>query len=360
MKYLQFCFALSILLLAAPLRCAELRSMRYTPRSAEETKRWQADLRAKLFKLLKLDDLVPQVRTIPFDAKEIKAWNMLGYRVQQLSIQSTPTRRIEVIVARPKDFGVQLPSNHSTPPQKIEVNVRPTQLKGPFPAVVCIGGHGSRMITPYTNGKEFGPFAADTKDSIYKGFGAELAKSGYVTISTCVSQHAIYENGRSLMGERLWDLMRAVSYLESLPEVDKTRIGCGGLSLGGEMTMWLAAMDTRIAAADSDGFLTVMDQMEHGHCMCWKVEGLRALVDYADIYALIAPRPLECQNGRKEGAHDFTPELARKAIAEVRLTYAAFGKECSATLDVHEGAHEVDLPAILAFFKNNLKPYARR
>ena len=64
------------------------------------------------------------------------------------------------------------------------------------------------------------------------------------------------------MGERLWDLMRCVSYLETLPNVDKSRIGCGGLSLGGEMAMWLAAMDTRIAAADSSGWLTTMDHLE--------------------------------------------------------------------------------------------------
>ena len=157
------------------------------------------------------------------------------------------------------------------------------------------------------------------------------------------------------MGERLWDLMRCVSYLESLPNVNKSRIGCGGLSLGGEMTMWLAAMDTRIAAADSDGFLTVMDQMEKGHCMCWKFDGLRELVDYADIYAMIAPRPLECQNGRKEGPGSFTPELAKKALAEILPAYAAFGKKENASLDIHEGAHEVDLPAILAFFNKNLK-----
>ena len=311
-----------------------MRTMRYQKSGAEETQKWQADLRAKLFKLLLLDDLLPQVDKIPFDAKEGKTWEMPGFTVKELSIQSTPTRKIDIIVTLPNEG------------------------KGPFPAVVCIGGHGSKMITPYTNGKEFGPHPADTKDGsrIYKGFGSELAKSGYVTVSTLVSQHEIYEKGRSLMGERLWDLMRCVSYLESLPQVDKSRIGCGGLSLGGEMTMWLAAMDTRIAAADSDGFLTVMDQMEKGHCMCWKFDGLRELVDYADIYSLIAPRPLECQNGRKEDPGAFTPELAKKALSEIRPAYAAFDKADNATLDIHDGAHEIDLPAILAFFKKNLKP----
>ena len=334
MKSLRFCILISTLAAATYACGVEMRTMRYQTRSAAETQKWQAELRAKLFPLLKLDDLLPKVAEIPFDAKEAKTWDAPEFTAKVLSIQSTPTRKIDIVVTLPKEG------------------------KGPFPAVVCIGGHGSKMITPYTNGKAFGPYPADKKDGgpLYKGFGVELAKSGYVTISTLVSQHDVYEKGRSLMGERLWDLMRCVSYLESLPEVDKSRIGCGGLSLGGEMTMWLAAMDTRIAAADSDGFLTVMDQMEKGHCMCWKFDGLRELVDYADIYALIAPRPLECQNGRKEGAGSFTPELAKKALSEIRPAYAAFGKADNATLDVHDGAHEIDLPAILAFFKKNLKP----
>jgi len=39
----------------------------------------------------------------------------------------------------------------------------------------------------------------------------------------------------------------------------------------------LGAMDERIAAEVSAGFLTTMDQMEHNHCLCWKFDGLREL-----------------------------------------------------------------------------------
>jgi dienelactone hydrolase len=332
-KFTRFWLILSVLASAAWVYGAEMRTMRYKSGTAEQTTAWQNDLRAKLFKLLKLDDLLPDLNKLTFDAKEIRTWEMPGYTVKEMSIRSTPGRMMEIVLTIPKEG------------------------KGPFPAVVCIGGHSSTKFSPYTNGQAFGPLPADKSDGspLYKGFAADLAKDGFVTISTLVSQHEIYEKDRMLMGERLWDLMRCVSYLESLPTVDKSRIGCGGLSLGGEMTMWLAAMDTRIAAADSDGFLTVMDQMEKGHCMCWKFDGLRELVDYADIYALIAPRPLECQNGRKEPPGSFTPALAQKALAEIRPAYAAFDKPNNASLDIHDGAHEVDLPMILAFFNKHLK-----
>jgi hypothetical protein len=325
--------ALFIIATASLSHAADTRTMAYKPGTPEETTAWQTALRGKLAKLLKIDDLLPDLTKLPFDAKELRTWDMPGYTVKVMSIRSTPGRMMEVVLTTPKD------------------------AEGPFPAVVCIGGHSSTKFSPYNNGKPFGPLPADKDDGgpLYKGFAAQLAASRYVTISTLVSQHDIYEKGRSLMGERLWDCMRCVSYLESLPNVNKAKIGCGGLSLGGEMTMWLAAMDTRIAAADSAGFLTTMDQMEKGHCMCWKFDGLRELVDYADIYALIAPRPLECQNGRKEPPGSFTPELAKKALAEITPAYAAFGKAENATLDVHDGAHEIDLPKILAFFDKYLK-----
>jgi dienelactone hydrolase len=156
------------------------------------------------------------------------------------------------------------------------------------------------------------------------------------------------------MGERLWDLMRCVDFLESLSVVDKNRIGCAGLSLGGEMAMWLGAMDDRVQATVSSGFLTKMDHMEQNHCMCWKFQGLRELVDYADIYSLIAPRPLQCQNGLKEPTADFTVALAREALKEIGVIYSDFKRPENLSLVAHEGAHEIDLPSLLSFFKKQL------
>jgi hypothetical protein len=326
-------FVTCVLALSSAASGAELRTMPAKPGSPAQIVAWQKNLRAKFAKLLKIDDLIASGAKTPFEPKELNAWDMGDYVAKKMTIRSTPGRVITVVVTLPKSG------------------------RRPHPAVVCIGGHGSSLYSTYANGKTFADWSPKGKDGspIYKGFAAELARTGYVTIATVVSQHQIYEEGRTLMGERLWDLMRCVSYLGTLREVNKSKIGCGGLSLGGEMTMWLAAMDTRIAVADSSGFLTVMDQMEKGHCMCWKFDGLRELVDYADIYALIAPRPLLCENGRKEGASAFTPALAEKAMAEIRPIYASFKKPGNALLDIHDGGHEIDLPALLAFFDKHLK-----
>jgi hypothetical protein len=291
-----------------------LRTKKYSLRSPKEALSWQIELRQELFQLLNLDDLVFSKNKIPFDAKVISSKKQEKYFLQEIEINSTPIRRIQIVLT--------LPNNK----------------ENTYPAVVCIHGHGGDRFSVYD------------KESIYNGFSSALAESDFVTISTDVGQHEVYEENRTLMGERLWDLMRCVDYVESLSQVDKSKIGCAGLSLGGEMAMWLGAMDQRMAATVSSGFLTSMDQMEQNHCMCWKFDGLRELVDFADIYAMIAPRPLMCQNGLLEPETQFYVPLAKKAMVEINRAYNDFNCPGKVKLLIHDGGHEIDLPSLLGFF----------
>ncbi len=305
-----------------------LRTMRYSSRSADEARLWQQEVRSKLAKLMNMD-IFPSNPKPKFDVQKIKSFEHSTFTIEELEINSTTKRRMRILVTIPKN------------------------MEGPFPAVVGIGGHSSVLHTVYTQDTiEREP---SEWDKYYKSFGTVLAQRGYVTITTHVSQHEIYEEGATLMGERIWDLMRCVDYLESMPQVDAKRIGCAGLSLGGELAMWLPAMDERVYASVSAGFLTMMDQLEQGHCMCWKFDGLRELVDFPDIYALIAPRPLQCQNGIQETPVFFCVPLAQKALEELRPIYVDMGQPENLVLDVHEGGHEIDLPGLVSFFEKHLQ-----
>jgi len=296
----------------------DLRARAYEPGTPDEAKAWQDALRAEFRNLLNIADLAQMGDSNPLKPSVTKEEARDGFTWFEYTIQSTPTRAIPVVVTIPSP----VPAT-------------------PVPAVVCIHGHGGDRYATYAT------------ESIYKGFATELARKGYVTIAADAGQHEVYEPGRTLMGERLWDLIRCADFLATRPEVDQTRIGCAGLSLGGEMAMWLGAMDTRIAATVSCGYLTTMNQMEVNHCMCWKFDGLRELVDWTDVYAMIAPRALQCQNGRREPYNDFTVGIARQSIEDIRVAYADFGVPDKAVLDVHDGAHEVDLPGLMAFFEEN-------
>lgn len=295
-----------------------LRSMKYASGTQQDAAAWQKELRVRLIELLKMDDLVSRKKHISFDTRTDLSERRDNYTFEEMEINSTPGRRIKIVLTRPTD------------------------QEGPVPAVLFVAGHGGTRHSCYEAGRG------------YFQVGRLLAKKGYVTISTKVSQHEVYEEGRTLMGERLWDLMRCVDFLASLEEVDRDRIGCAGKSLGGEMVMWLAATDERLQATVSAGFLTKMDQMEQNHCMCWKFSGLRELVDFADIYSLAAPRALLCQNGLKEPASQFPVSLAREALEEIQPIYRDFGRPENVVLVAHKGGHVIDVPSLLAFFEKHL------
>jgi pimeloyl-ACP methyl ester carboxylesterase len=319
-------FMIVLLLAAAALAQSEtqpesnagegLRTMAYTPRSAQQAVEWQKELREKLVVLMKLEERAGA--GVPLEPRVLSSEQHARFMLQEVEFRSTSGRRIKAIVTLPR-YG-----------------------PAPYPAVVCIHGHGGHRQTVYQPG-------------IYRAFAAELAAGGYITVSTDVGQHEVFEPGRTLMGERLRDLIRSIDYLVTIEEVDLRRIGCAGLSLGGEMAMWLAAMDQRIAATVSSGFLTTMDQMEQNHCMCWKFPGLRELVDFADIYSLIAPRPLQCQNGLDEPAEAFTVPLARRAMEEIHRIYADLGHADKVELAVHPEGHVINLPGLIAFLNRHLK-----
>src|SRR5207237_4191718 len=67
---------------------------------------------------------------------------------------------------------------------------------------------------------------------------------------------SIYTTGITWPGIIFWDDMRTVDYLSSRPEVDKNRIGCVGLSVGGFRACHLTALDERIKAGVVVGWMT--------------------------------------------------------------------------------------------------------
>src|SRR5581483_346326 len=96
-------------------------------------------------------------------------------------------------------------------------------------------------------------------------------------------------------GERTWDVMRALDYALSRPDVDPNRIVVVGLSMGGEISTYVGALDTRIAVTVPVGFspdLSVLKYYGSHGCWNWHYAEIREYIDDADLLALIAPRAL--------------------------------------------------------------------
>jgi Abhydrolase family len=299
-----------------------------TAKTPAELKEWQAKSRTLLFKLLKLSDLEKKreesATAIPFNVKVLSTEDHKDYTLEEIEFDSTPTRRIKALITTPAN------------------------AKDAAPAVVCIHGHGGNRRIVYDH------------SSLYRGFADELASHGYVTISTDVGQHEVYEKDRSLMGERLWDVLRCADYVSTLKNVDAERMGCAGLSLGGEMAMWLGGMDTRMKVTVSAGFLSSVDNLLNGHCQCWNFPGFTKNFGFCDIYSLIAPRPLLCQIGAKEKAPGgFPPSIAHEAMASIQRAYGVYTLGNFAQLEIHPEGHIFEIVEGCKFIDDNLKTPSR-
>ena len=107
---------------------------------------------------------------------------------------------------------------------------------------------------------------------------------------------SLFSAGTSWPGVTLRDDQVSLSILESLPGVDSTRLGCGGLSGGGVRTVYLAGLDERIKSCFCAGFMTTWrDQLlnkSHTHTWMTFAPHLPHLMDFAEILGLRAPMPV--------------------------------------------------------------------
>lgn len=145
--------------------------------------------------------------------------------------------------------------------------------------------------------------------------------------------------GRTLAGERTFDVDRALDYLETRDDVDWSRVGAMGNSGGGTITMFAAALLDRLRfAMPSCSFCTFRDSiMAIRHCVDNYVPGLLLRAEMADVMGLFAPRPLVIVAGEHDGI--FPVGATRAAFEALRRIYRAAGAEESCRLVVGPEGH---------------------
>lgn len=122
----------------------------------------------------------------------------------------------------------------------------------------------------------------------------------------------------SILGLQTWHGIRALDFLESLPDVDPTRLAVTGASGGGTQTFLLCAVDERPAAA----FPAVMvSTAMQGGCTCENASLLRLHAGNVTLAALFAPKPLGMTN-----ANDWTKDLPTKGLPELQQLYTLLGQ----------------------------------
>jgi hypothetical protein len=199
---------------------------------------------------------------------------------------------------------------------------RPAQGSGPFPGVLCPHGHGkSPRLAAYTQ----------TRSAVLARMGAVVLAYDMVGMGDSTQTPHTDPN---VLTFQLWDSIRALDFLVSLPDVAPGRLACTGESGGGTQTFMLAAVDDRVSVSVP---VVMVSAYFFGGCQC--ESGLpihhseRHDTDNAEITALFAPKPLCVISD----GNDWTKNVPRVEFPYIQSVYKLYG-----ALDQVENAHLPD------------------
>ncbi len=134
-------------------------------------------------------------------------------------------------------------------------------------------------------------------------------------------------------GERAWDVMRGLDYLLGRTDVNPSGVVAVGLSMGGEITDWVAAMDPRVAvtfAAGNPSDLAIMSLHGNHPCWMWQRGDAREYYDPGDLNALVGSRVLVRETGLQDYVYSSAPApfaIAKEVVRRAQPAFAAAGGE---------------------------------
>lgn len=325
----------------APLKMA------FKATNKKQAEGWQKSFRSKVTELV---GGFPETR-IPLAPQTLDVADFADYRRERFVIETRP--------------GVML----------LGVLLTPKAASGPLATVICVPGHG-RGVDDIIGVDESGKTRSDDKN-IYHDFALQVVRQGQAAVaienmafgcrrdpkaiskslggSVCQpTAGAALLLGETMVGWRVYDVMRTIDWIATRPELDAKRIGCMGLSGGGTVTVFSAALDTRIKAAFVSGYLNTFRDciMSVSHCIDNYVPGILNWGEMYDVAGLIAPRPLFAESGERDPIFPLKGFL--ESFSHVQSMYEVFGAKDQTGHEVHRGAHEFSGRQGLPWLKGKL------
>ena len=263
--------------------------------------------------------------------------------------------------------------------------------KGPFPAVNALHDHGAHLFI----GKEkmIRPLACEDSlvktdaeewaRQLYEGqfVGDYLARHGYVVFSADAPMWGergqkegprrdrydmiagnMMMYGIDLSAYMTYDDISGTEFLASLSEVDASRIGCMGCSMGGYRAWMLAALSDRIKAGASVCWMTTTDEQmsfnydrteNGGFANCFP--GLRRWLDYPHVASMACPKAMLFINGTQDKL--FPVPAVEKAFKTMHDTWKSQHADSKLETELWDIPHSCPLQAqqrVLDFFRKNL------
>ena len=207
----------------------------------------------------------------------------------------------------------------------------------------------------------------------YKAFAAKLAERGFVTFAP-QNLYRHRDRFRTLqrkansIGKTLFSIItpqhqQIVDWLQTQPFVDPDRVGFYGLSYGGKTAMRVPAIVTdykfSICSADFNEWVDKNASTRNPRSYVWTGEyeifefDLGSTFNYAEMAALIAPRPFMVERGHFDGVAD--DETVGWEFAKVRHLYQGklkLGDRCK--IEWFDGPHTINGKGTFDFIHRNL------
>lgn len=240
------------------------------------------------------------------------------------------------------------------------------------PVVICLQGHSTGMHISLRRFKY--PGDENTAINGDRDFAVRAVKEGYCAVA--MEQRCFGECGgnsdnghpecsftgskalilgRTLVGERVWDIMRLIDVLESqfADIIDPQNIICLGNSGGGTATVYACAMEPRIAlGVPSCAVSTFHASIGNNivHCLCNYIPSIAKYFDMGELLALAAPRPMVVVSGLHDGI--FPIEQAKECVAIAATTFRDLGADGNIVHVIGQEGHR--------FYADAAWPYIHR
>lgn len=231
------------------------------------------------------------------------------------------------------------------------------------PVVVCqhgLEGRPTDVVNP------------EKKTPYYNSFGAALADKGFIVFAP--QNPYIFRNDfrqvarkanaleQSLYAFIVRQHERILQFLSGLDFVDPGRIAYYGLSYGGKVAMRIPALLLQyclsICSGDFNEWIWKNINLDWRGSYMFTGEyemvefDLGNTFNYAEMAALIAPRPFMVERGHGDGVG--LDEYVAFEYAKVRRLYARLGIPDRTAIEFFSGGHEIHLQGTLAFLRKHL------
>lgn len=323
--------------------------LRQTDSITDETSliKWQNTLHKKLWNLLGLNQIASNChKTSTLKCEKRDEITQNDHIREEWAIETEPDFHIPFFLLRP----------HKTPT--------------PCPLVLTPHGHSHHGRETYAGLYPDDPDVLEGERDI----ALQAVREGYVAIapemrgfgesrwpedqqhnhvSSCLNwQLRAQLFGRTLIGERVWDMMRLIDFATTRPEVNADKIIITGNSGGGTTSLYTAAIDKRIGlCAAASCFSTFLDSIGAiEHCACNYVPNLLTIAEIEDIAGLIAPRHFLAVHGQLDPI--FPINGTQKAFDRLQEIYHAAGVKSRCKLFIGDKGHQYYKKPVWDFVRN--------